>query len=130
MFALRYVEVPAAQLGSGLSAADLVVAAVAEQHGERVDVLDAAVLPRLHAAIAGGTATVAIRDARIVAVWPGFVDEAYGVAVDVGSTTIAGHLCALFGGEVRGERRPDEPADPLRRGPDEPRVLRDDEPRR
>ncbi len=37
---------------------------------------------------------------RIVAVWPGFHDKIYGVAVDVGSTTIAAHLCDLSSGEV------------------------------
>jgi uncharacterized 2Fe-2S/4Fe-4S cluster protein (DUF4445 family) len=35
-----------------------------------------------------------------VAIWPGFVDTAYGIAVDVGSTTIAGHLCELLSGEI------------------------------
>ena len=100
LFALRYVEVAPAALGSGLSAADLVIAAVADQHGEVVDALATEVLPFVHAAIAGGTATAAIRDGRIVAIWPGFVDEAFGVAIDVGSTTIAGHLCGLFGGDV------------------------------
>ncbi|MEH6477119.1 MAG: ASKHA domain-containing protein [Sneathiella sp.] len=45
--------------------------------------------------------TVAIhRDLRITAVWPGFHDKAYGIAVDVGSTTIAMHLCELFSGDV------------------------------
>jgi uncharacterized 2Fe-2S/4Fe-4S cluster protein (DUF4445 family) len=33
-------------------------------------------------------------------VWPGFRDLALGVAFDVGSTTIAGHLCDLFTGAV------------------------------
>ena len=37
---------------------------------------------------------------RILAVWPGFHDRAYGVAIDVGSTTIAAHLCNLVDGEV------------------------------
>jgi len=37
---------------------------------------------------------------RIVRVWPGFHDAAYGIAVDVGSTTIAAHLCDLATGEV------------------------------
>ena len=37
---------------------------------------------------------------RIIAVWPGFHDKAYGVAFDVGSTTIAGHLCDLATGKV------------------------------
>ncbi len=37
---------------------------------------------------------------RIVGLWPGIQTIAYGVAVDVGSTTIAAHLCDLVGGEV------------------------------
>ncbi len=45
--------------------------------------------------------TVAVREERdIIAVWPGFRDRLYGVAVDVGSTTIAAHLCNLTSGEV------------------------------
>ena len=54
----------------------------------------------------------------------------YGLAVDIGSTTIAAHLCDLATGEVARLGRRDEPADPLRRGSDEPRLLRDDEPGR
>jgi len=37
---------------------------------------------------------------QITAVWPGFNDKVYGLAVDVGSTTIAGHLCDLATGDV------------------------------
>ena len=45
--------------------------------------------------------TVAVHnDNEIVAVWPGFRDRVYGVAVDVGSTTIAAHLCNLATGDV------------------------------
>ncbi|MEO1315342.1 MAG: ASKHA domain-containing protein [Pseudomonadota bacterium] len=51
--------------------------------------------------------TVAVHDGhkrsqgRIVQVWPGFYDDGvYGVAFDVGSTTIAGHLCDLRDGKV------------------------------
>jgi len=45
--------------------------------------------------------TVAIRyGAQIVAVWPGFRDRTCGAAIDVGSTTIAVHLCDLASGEV------------------------------
>ncbi len=40
-------------------------------------------------------------DARIVQVWPGFYEgHIYGVAIDVGSTTIACHLCDLVSGQV------------------------------
>jgi len=45
--------------------------------------------------------TVAIRYGRqIVAAWRGFRDRIYGAAVDVGSTTIAVHLCDLSSGEL------------------------------
>ncbi|MEO1193028.1 MAG: ASKHA domain-containing protein [Pseudomonadota bacterium] len=45
--------------------------------------------------------TVAVHRGQVVtAVWPGFVERAYGIAVDVGSTTIAAHLCDLRTGQV------------------------------
>lgn len=45
--------------------------------------------------------TVAVyNDERIIAVWPGLHEKVYGMAVDVGSTTIAAHLCDLQSGEV------------------------------
>ena len=45
--------------------------------------------------------TVAVHDgARIIGIWPGFYERALGLAVDVGSTTIAAHLCDLETGEV------------------------------
>ncbi|MCW8925675.1 MAG: ASKHA domain-containing protein, partial [Xanthomonadales bacterium] len=45
--------------------------------------------------------TVAVRDGqRIAAIWPGLIKHVFGVAVDVGSTTIAAHLCDLSSGEV------------------------------
>jgi uncharacterized 2Fe-2S/4Fe-4S cluster protein (DUF4445 family) len=37
---------------------------------------------------------------RLVAIWPGFHDKLFGLAVDVGSTTIAAHLTSLSTGEV------------------------------
>lgn len=41
-------------------------------------------------------------DGRIIQVWPGFYDGSlYGVAFDVGSTTIACHLCDLVSGDVK-----------------------------
>jgi uncharacterized 2Fe-2S/4Fe-4S cluster protein (DUF4445 family) len=47
--------------------------------------------------------TVAIREGReIVGIWPGFKDRLLGVAVDVGSTTVAAHLCDLASGKVIG----------------------------
>ncbi len=45
--------------------------------------------------------TVAVRNGkRVVAVWPGFKERLLGIAMDVGSTTVAAHLCDLTSGEV------------------------------
>ena len=45
--------------------------------------------------------TVAVRkDHDIVAVTAGFAERAFGLAIDIGSTTIAAHLCDLMSGEV------------------------------
>ena len=68
-------------------------------------VCDVCVLQSLQTALRDGQwqVTVAVRDGkRIVAIWPGFQSCLYGAAVDVGSTTIAVHLCDLSSGEVLG----------------------------
>ncbi|MDQ7051221.1 MAG: ASKHA domain-containing protein [Enterobacterales bacterium] len=45
--------------------------------------------------------TVAIYELnKIIAIWPGKQTEFYGLAVDIGSTTIATHLCDLNTGKV------------------------------
>ena len=45
--------------------------------------------------------TAALHQGReIIALWPGYKDVVYGLAIDVGSTTIAAHLCDLSTGEV------------------------------
>ena len=64
---------------------------------------DLKVLQGLQAALRKGLwkVTVAVHDrSRIVAVWPGLRERVYGLAIDVGSTTIAGHLCDLTSGDI------------------------------
>ena len=66
---------------------------------------DLSVLHELQPVLRAGSwkVTVAVHDrSRIVAVWPGFQERVYGLAIDVGSTTIAAHLCDLTTGEVVG----------------------------
>jgi len=61
------------------------------------------VLGRLQKTLRAGEwkVTVVVRQGQeIVAIYPGFVERAYGVAFDIGSTTIAAHLCDLESGEV------------------------------
>ena len=64
---------------------------------------DLAVLQNLQQALRQGEwrVTVAVHaGTQLIGVWPGFHDRVYGLAVDVGSTTIAAHLCNLESGEV------------------------------
>jgi uncharacterized 2Fe-2S/4Fe-4S cluster protein (DUF4445 family) len=64
---------------------------------------DVRALQRLQPALRNGNwaVTVAVHQGKqILAVWPGFRDRIFGMAVDVGSTTIAAHLCDLGSGDV------------------------------
>ena len=64
---------------------------------------DLAVVRSLQPALVKGDyrVTVAVHGGRdVIAVWPGFHDRAFGVAIDVGSTTIAGHLADLTTGAI------------------------------
>ncbi len=64
---------------------------------------DLAVLQQLQAALRDGkwAVTVAVyKQSRIMAVWPGFKEDVFGVSIDVGSTTIAANLVDLTAGKV------------------------------
>jgi len=64
---------------------------------------DLSVLQMLQPTLRAGSwqVTVAVHaEKQIIGVWPGLHECAFGLAVDVGSTTIAAHLCDLLSGEV------------------------------
>jgi len=64
---------------------------------------DISLLPGLQPRLREGkwAVTVAVHDRKqIIAVWPGLAERAFGLAVDIGSTTIAMHLCDLMTGNV------------------------------
>ena len=108
---LYYVEVPEAALGAQGSDSTRLLASLAEQWGLTETEVDPRVLPELQESLLVGKShvTAALRDRVVCAVWPGFRDVALGVAFDVGSTTIAGHLCDLHTGEIlasHGEMNP------------------------
>lgn len=70
--------------------------------------VDLQVLRALSAALRAGETyagdwkvTVAVRARReLIGVWPGLKEDVYGLAVDIGTTTVAGHLCRLGNGDV------------------------------
>ena len=64
---------------------------------------DLSVLQTLQPTLRSGSwqVTVAVHAAKqIIGVWPGLHELVYGLAVDIGSTTIAAHLCDLSSGDV------------------------------
>jgi uncharacterized 2Fe-2S/4Fe-4S cluster protein (DUF4445 family) len=100
---LHHVEVEPPTLGSQASDLARLLVALEREWGLEGLVADPAVVRGLQAALRAGewAVTVAVHDgATITAVWPGFRDIALGIAFDVGSTTIAGHLCDLRSGDV------------------------------
>lgn len=83
--------------------AERLVAALADTWKLEGLTIDPGVLAECQAAVRAGrwTVTAAVRNgSRIVGVRPGFTDRAFGLAIDVGSTTLAVHLVDLADGGV------------------------------
>jgi uncharacterized 2Fe-2S/4Fe-4S cluster protein (DUF4445 family) len=100
---LYYVEVADSHLGAAVSDQRRLLTALREQWGLEGVALDPRAIADLQRGLAQGESavTVAVHDGSdVTAVWPGFHDRLVGVAFDVGSTTIAGHLCDLATGVV------------------------------
>ncbi len=100
---LHYVEVTKPELASPTGDLARLQEALEREWGLTGLGADLGVVRALQPALEKGdyAVTVAVHDAaEIIAVWPGFHDRALGVAIDVGSTTIAGHLANLADGAV------------------------------
>lgn len=99
---LAYVEVEPAALGKPADW-QRIQHALDTQHGLPNITLDPVLLPRLQTALRDGdwSVTVTVWDEReAIDVAPGFTEQLYGLAVDIGSTTISGHLCDMRTGDV------------------------------
>jgi len=100
---LYYVEVEEPRLESPSSDARRMLEALEREWQLDGLALDPIVLGSLQGTLRRGEwkVTAAVHDgATVTAVWPGLQERAYGIAFDVGSTTVAGHLCDLASGEV------------------------------
>lgn len=98
-----FVDVLPNELGGDRSDLRLLTEALADQWQLPALTITPAALRRLQPALNAGQRqiTVAVHaNSAITGVWPGFVDTLFGVAIDVGSTTVAGHLCDLATGEI------------------------------
>jgi uncharacterized 2Fe-2S/4Fe-4S cluster protein (DUF4445 family) len=100
---LCYVEVTEPDMHDPSSDLRRLQMALHAQWGVEDAAVGLAVLRGLQKTLRNGEwkATAAVRDNReIVALFPGFAERAFGVAIDIGSTTIAAHLCDLASGDV------------------------------
>jgi len=99
----HFVEVPQPALDEALGDLERLYGALATEWDLHDLSCEPTVVRELQPALANGKrqVTVAVRNgSRVIAVWPGFRDRLFGVAFDVGSTTVAAHLCDLASGEV------------------------------
>ena len=101
---LHYVEVEEPTLETSTGDLERLTEALKSQWGlDALEEIDVRALQYIQSCLRKGDwkITVAVhRGARITAAWPGFHDKAHGLAFDIGTTTIAVHLCDLSTGEV------------------------------
>lgn len=99
---LLYVEVEPAELGSPGDWQRLQTA-LAEQWDIDNATIDPLLLRTLQKTLRTGNWAVTVtlwQDREVIRIEPGYNDSLYGLAVDVGSTTVAAHLCDLRTGKV------------------------------
>ena len=105
---LCYVEVEEPDMHKPLGDLDRLKQALHAEWGYEDILVAQQILPAVQATLRQGnwTATAAIhRDMAssrptLIALWPGLKNEAYGIACDIGSTTIALHLTSLLSGRT------------------------------
>ncbi|KAB2849927.1 MAG: DUF4445 domain-containing protein [Hyphomicrobiaceae bacterium] len=104
---LCYVEVEPPDMEKPSGDMERLLAALAKEWKIKGARLDTLLLPRLQAILRKGEwkVTAAVHDdgvspPTVTALWPGFHNLALGVAVDIGSTTIAAHLVSLLSGRT------------------------------
>ncbi len=102
---LHYAEIPQPDMHHPSGDLERLLEVLKAEMGLESLRFDFHLMPQLQKILRKGkwavTAAVSLQgDPSVIALWPEFQDKAYGLAVDIGSTTIAGHLVDLATGEV------------------------------
>ncbi len=98
-----YVELPPATLEDPQADWERLQAELQSSFGLGSLSIDYRALLSLQTAIRQGDFKVTVSvwmDREVISVEPGLVDKGYGLAVDIGTTTVAGYLCDLTSGQV------------------------------
>jgi uncharacterized 2Fe-2S/4Fe-4S cluster protein (DUF4445 family) len=103
---LYYVELPLPDMERPLGDLDRIAEHLVRDFSIDVPDVDISVLDKVQPALkaGGGKVTMAVhKDARqsiVAAIWPGYRERLFGIACDIGSTTIACHLVDLMSGRT------------------------------
>ncbi len=102
---LYYVEVEQPDMHKPSGDLERLKTALFEQWELQGLVTNTQILPQLQPALRQGkwAVTCAIHEPtnKILSIWPGYFEgPLYGLAIDLGSTTIAAHLCDIYSGAV------------------------------
>jgi len=100
---LYYVELPRPSLDDPVGDFERLAERLNQEHGLKGLVIDYPALAGLPDIVrkAGWKVTAAVwNDREIIRVLPGRLEESWGMAVDVGTTTVAAYLCSLSTGKV------------------------------
>ena len=98
-----YVQVDNAELGEHRGDWGRLQDALAAQEGLNNLTIDLRTLRKLQPTLRKGKWAVTViiwQEREVIDIQPGYAEGIYGLAVDIGSTTIAGYLCDLRTGEV------------------------------
>jgi uncharacterized 2Fe-2S/4Fe-4S cluster protein (DUF4445 family) len=98
-----FVKVKPAELGDNRGDWERVQASLLETHGLKQLAIDYFALRDLQTTLRQGNwdVTVTVWDEReVIRIQPGYQEGTYGLAVDIGTTTVAGHLVDLRTGEI------------------------------
>lgn len=98
-----YVELKKATLEDTLGDFERIQAELTKQYGLKDLTIDYQALLTEQKTVRQGDWKVTVsvwQDKEIVLIEPGRVEKAYGIAFDIGTTTVVGYLCELSSGEV------------------------------
>jgi len=103
---LAYVEIGPPDIDRPLGDTDRLIAALVTEWGYEGIVVDTALLGRVQEIlrVEDFKVTAAVHESPtgpiLTGLFPGFRDRLYGLAVDIGSTTIAAHVCDMMSGRT------------------------------
>jgi uncharacterized 2Fe-2S/4Fe-4S cluster protein (DUF4445 family) len=98
-----YIEMKEASLNDSMGDFERIQALMEKQFNLKDLIIDYKVLVNLQNSVRQGKWKITIwiwMNKEIIRVEPGLVDNCYGLAVDIGTTTVAGYLCDLVTGDV------------------------------